>query len=186
MKNFVCVAHVARSSAMAMAAIVVVACSSSSSSSSSSNPAGNGDPRVDAGDTQSSHDSGAAIDAGHAVDTGAPPVDSGNGGVDAAVNTSPYAVSCSAASQTCPGTPLVCQKFSFGGGAVNTYACTKTCTATTDCGTSPAGFPPVECLQFTTSKYCVLACDATSATSCPSPLKCVANGGQPVGICVTL
>jgi hypothetical protein len=179
--------YVVRISAMTTLAAAVIACSSSSSSSS--NPAGTGDPGVDAGTSQNNHDSGAPTDAGHSVDTGAPPGDSGNGGVDAAdaaPATSPYAVSCSAASQTCPGTPLVCQKFSFGGGAVSTYACTKTCTATTDCGTSPAGFPPVECLQFTTSKYCVLACDATSATSCPSPLKCVANGGQAVGICVTL
>lgn len=183
MKKFV---YVARISVLVAVAVVVVACSSSSSSS---NPTGTGNPGVDAGGAQNSHDSGVASDAGLASDTSAPRVDSGNGGVDAAdaaVDTSPYAVSCSASSQTCPGTPLVCQKFSFGGGAVNTYACTKTCTATTDCGTSPAGFPPVECLQFTTSKYCVLACDATSATSCPSPLKCVANGGQPVGICVTL
>jgi hypothetical protein len=104
---------------------------------------------------------------------------------DSSVASSPYAVSCSSASSTCPGTPLVCQKFTFGGGAIDTYACTQTCTTTADCAPSPGSFP-VTCEPFTTGGLCVLSCDPTSTTSCPSPLECVADEGQPTGLCVTL
>jgi hypothetical protein len=177
--------RVTRSTGLLAVTLAVVACSSSSGSG----PIGAVDSGADAGVSAHGNDDGGSNgDAAAATDTGGSAVDSGatEDAADSASATSPYAVSCSASSMSCPGTPLVCEKFGFGGGAVSAYACTKTCTATSDCGTSPAGFPPVECRQFTTSMFCVLTCDATSATSCPSPLKCVANGGQAVGICVTL
>jgi hypothetical protein len=34
--------------------------------------------------------------------------------------------------------------------------------------------------------FCVITCDPTSATSCPSPLKCAADQGQTKGLCVSL
>jgi hypothetical protein len=88
---------------------------------------------------------------------------------------------------TCPDTGLICEKFSFGGGAITTYACTQTCASTAGCGTAPAGYT-VQCLPFTTESFCVVTCDPTSTNpdACPSPMKCVANEGQPVGICVSL
>jgi hypothetical protein len=75
--------------------------------------------------------------------------------------------------------------FTFGGGAIDAYACTQTCTTTADCAPSPGSFP-VTCEPFTTGGFCVLSCDPTSTTSCPSPLECVADEGQPTGLCVTL
>jgi hypothetical protein len=121
-----------------------------------------------------------------ALDSSVSSLDSAPAAEDSSAQSSPYAVSCASASSTCPGTPLVCQEFTFGGGAIDGYACTQTCTTTADCGTSPAGFPPVVCQPFTTSSFCVLSCDPTSATSCPNPLKCAADEGQPTGLCVTL
>lgn len=94
-----------------------------------------------------------------------------------------YATTCSASSQACPNTPLVCQNFSFGGGAINGYACTQTCSSTSDC--QAPGDPAVQCLPFTTSHFCVITCDATSTTNtCPGSAKCVADPGK-VGICVS-
>jgi hypothetical protein len=140
---------------------------------------------LDTGAPQSIADSSSGADSA-ALDSSASALDSTPAPVPASSpQSSPYAVSCSAASSTCPDTGLVCQKFTFGGGAIDGYACTQTCTTTTDCGTSPAGFPPVACVPFTTGSFCVLSCDPTSATSCPNPLKCAADEGQP-GLCVTL
>lgn len=84
---------------------------------------------------------------------------------------------------TCPNTPLVCQTFSFGGGAISGYACTQTCTTTADC--QAPNDSTVQCLPFSTSSYCVITCDASSSmNTCPGSLECVANPGQ-TGICVT-
>jgi hypothetical protein len=105
----------------------------------------------------------------------------GDGGADAGL--SPYDTTCSSSSMTCPNTGLICQKFSFGSGAINGYACTKTCTSTADC--MAPGEPAVQCLPFTTSSFCVITCDATSSTStCPGSAQCVANSGQ-TGICIS-
>jgi hypothetical protein len=109
-------------------------------------------------------------------DAGGSSGSSSGGGADAA--TSPYDTSCTASSMTCPNTGLICQKFSFGGGAINGYACTQTCTSTTDC--MAPGDPAVQCLPFTTGSFCVITC----STSCPGALQCVANPGQ-TGICVS-
>jgi hypothetical protein len=85
---------------------------------------------------------------------------------------------------TCPNTGLICQKFSFGGGAINGYACTQTCTTTADC--NAAGDTAVQCVPFTTMSFCVITCDPTSSTSCPGSLKCAADQGQATGLCVSL
>jgi hypothetical protein len=118
----------------------------------------------------------AAVEASPAAEAGAVE----GGGADAG---SFYDTPCSATSMTCSGTPLICQAFSFGGGAITGYACSMTCTTTPDCGAS--NDPAVHCLPFTTASFCVLTCDPNSATSCPSPLKCTADQGQPIGICVS-
>lgn len=107
-----------------------------------------------------------------------------SGGADggAEAGASPYDTACTASAMTCPNTGLVCQMFSFGGGAITGYACTQTCTTTADCQ-DPSN-PAVQCLPFTTGSFCVITCDASSATSCPGSLQCVANQGQ-TGICVS-
>ncbi len=129
-------------------------------------------------------DSASVPDSAVPYDGGAGPTDSASA-PDTNVESSPYSVSCTSPSAACAGTPLVCESFGFGGGAITGYACTKTCTQTTDCGAAPAGFGAVACETFTTGGLCVLTCDASSATSCPAPQKCAADEGQALGICVS-
>jgi hypothetical protein len=105
----------------------------------------------------------------------------GSSGVESGA-PSPYDTACSSSSMTCPSTPLICQTFTFGGGAITGYACTQTCTTTADC-MAPSD-AAVQCLPFTTGSFCVITCDATSGTGCPASLQCVANQGQQ-GICVS-
>jgi hypothetical protein len=106
---------------------------------------------------------------------------------EAAATPSPYAEACKS-SMTCTAAGVTCQKFSFGGGAINGYACSQSCQSAGDCATSPSGTAPSDCLMFTTQKFCVLTCDASSTdpSVCPSPLKCAADQGAPTGICVNL
>jgi hypothetical protein len=139
-------------------------------------------------DSSSVQDSVSNKDSAASEDSGNPSEDEG-GSNDAAsapdsAQASPYAVSCTAASSTCPGTPLVCQSFGFGGGAITGYACTQTCSSVSDCGAAPAGFS-LACQAYTTGGFCVITCDPSSATSCPSPLECTADEGQAQGICVS-
>jgi hypothetical protein len=106
----------------------------------------------------------------------------GSSGADGGADAGFYDTTCSSSSLTCPNTPLICQKFSFGGGAINGYACTQTCSSTSDC--LAPGDPAVQCLPFTTAHFCVITCDATSTTNtCPGSAQCVADPGN-VGICV--
>ena len=44
----------------------------------------------------------------------------GSSGGSPEAGGSPYDTACSSSSMTCPGTPLVCQNFTFGGGAIST------------------------------------------------------------------
>jgi len=135
----------------------------------------------DSGRVDAANDSARQIDAG-----GADSWVSLDAAAEANNPPSPYTTACSASSMACPGTPLVCEKFSFGGGAITTYACSQLCTSTTDC--NAATDPAIQCAAATVGSFCVITCDATSTspTACPSPLKCVADQGQTVGFCVTL
>jgi hypothetical protein len=163
-----------------------IGCSSASSPGASgpdASPPTDASPPLDAPATHADAAVEASTPVDAAAETGAPEAAAPEAGADA--SSSFYDTACSASSMTCPDTPLICQKFSFGGGAISTYACTKPCSSVGDCDTTD---PTVQCLPFTTSGFCVIVCDATSTspTACPGPLKCVANGGSTIGICVTL
>jgi hypothetical protein len=173
--------------ALASLTFSFVACSSSDDANTNASAVDGG---IDAkGPSQPSQDSGTP-EATH--DATSPPADGGvdasdaDDASDASTATSPYGEACSASSMTCTGAGLTCKKFSFGGGAINGYACSQTCKSDNDCAASPAGMAASKCLQFTSAKYCVLACDASKADSCPAPLKCAADQGAATGICVNI
>jgi hypothetical protein len=185
---------------LALTVSSVAACSSSSGGGASTSP---DDAGGDGSSTQSPDSAATSSDdATTQVDARSPEIDSGSAGETGAqadadqgddanvtvesAGPSPYAEACMS-SMTCTVVGLTCQKFSFGGGAINGYACSQTCQTANDCATSPSGTAPSQCLQFTTSKFCVLTCDANSTDPavCPSPLKCAADQNAQ-GICVNL